>query len=245
MAEFRQVHTRIWHDDWFVELSPNDKLIFIYLFTNENSNLAGLYKLSMRHAQLETGLTIDYILKAMGNFETADKVVYRDGYVWVKNLRKYNASRSPKTSIAIASILEAIPDCEIKTLYMAYYKDNIPYRYGIDTPSTKQNKTKQSSADDTLSHTDYDSLAECFETSTGCPIVPTEENVNTINGWVRDGITEAEIKDAVAYYSGNGRTARSPAQIDKSVRTAYAKRVQSGVKSQVVIDPREYAEEVW
>jgi len=143
MAEYRQVHTRIWHDDWFVELSPNDKLIFIYLFTNENSNLAGIYKLSMRHANLETGLDTDAILGAMKRFEADGKVMYRDGYIWVKNLRRYNASRSPTTKIAITSILTGIPDCSIKREYIAYYNGNIPYTHPIDTPSTEQNKTEQ------------------------------------------------------------------------------------------------------
>ena len=130
---YRQIHTQIWRDDWFLELPPNEKLLFIYLFSNDSAHYAGIYKLSPRHIQLETGLNSEDIIKMLNNFESAGKIVYRNGYIWVKNLRKYNASRSPTTKIAIEKHLAGIPDCEIKRAYIAYYLDNIPYPYPIHT----------------------------------------------------------------------------------------------------------------
>jgi DnaD/phage-associated family protein len=157
MAEYRQIHCAIWRDDWFLELSPDEKLLFIYLFSNENTNLAGIYKLSIRHAQLETGMDAERITTLLALFESAGKVVHLDGYIWIKNLRKYNASRSPKTASAISAVLDGIPDCAIKRAYITYYSGGIPYQYGIDTSLTKQNKTKQNNnseveaVEDTLS----------------------------------------------------------------------------------------------
>jgi len=244
MAEYRQIHTHIWRDDWFLELSPTEKLLFVYLFSNESTNLAGIYKLSTKHVELETGLSMIEVTETMSKFEDAGKIVHLDGYVWVRNLRKYNASPSPKTARAIEIVLEAIPhNLQIKRLYMEYYQPGIPYRYPIDTPPTKQNSTVQNSTEQ-QTQTGFEILAGAFETLTGYPIIPSEENINTLNAWVADGMTPTDIQDSVAYYSGNGRTARTPRQIDKSVRTAYAKRVQAGYKP-VPIDPASLASEVF
>jgi DnaD/phage-associated family protein len=143
MAEYRNTRTDTWRDDWFMELTPQEKLAFFYLFTNESTNLAGIYKLSYRHMQLETGLDADTLNAALQRFVDDRKVVIGDGYIWVVNLRKYNASRSPKADAAIESILKQIPDCDIKRAYIACYTQNIPYTYPIDTTLPIQHNTEQ------------------------------------------------------------------------------------------------------
>jgi len=54
MANYRQIHTQIWRDNWFLELRPDEKLLFIYLFSNDNSNLAGIYEIHESIIALET-----------------------------------------------------------------------------------------------------------------------------------------------------------------------------------------------
>jgi len=48
MADYRQIHTRIWKDSWFIELEPCDKLLFIYLFSNERASVSGIYDISIK-----------------------------------------------------------------------------------------------------------------------------------------------------------------------------------------------------
>ena len=48
MANYRQIHTQIWRDNWFLDLEPDEKLLFIYLFSNDSTNLAGLYEIHQR-----------------------------------------------------------------------------------------------------------------------------------------------------------------------------------------------------
>ena len=259
-AEFRQIHVAIWRDEWFLDLNPTEKLLFIYLFSNGSSNLAGIYKLSQRHVELETGLDPEEFTTFIRRFEDDGKVLYRDGYIWIKNLRKYNESRSPSTKLAIDAIISRISDCEIKRVYWQYYYPNTPYQHPVDTlltppihpvdtGVTKQNITEHSIAEQqspgALSDA-FNSLVSHFETTFGFPIAPIEDNIKTLNAWVQDGIEPQDLTDTAAFYSRNGRTARSPAQIDKSVRTAHAKRVQAESKSSApVIDPRTLASEVY
>src|SRR3972149_7999433 len=94
MANYRQIHVSIWKDEWFLDLDPDEKLLFIYLFSNESASLAGIYKLALKVIAFETNLPIDFVKKTLAKFEKAGKVYYREGVIWVKNLRKYNRGSS-------------------------------------------------------------------------------------------------------------------------------------------------------
>lgn len=134
MAEFRNIHTRIWKDSWFSELEPDAKLLFIYLFSNERASVCGMYELPMKYIVFETGLDHNRVMELFAEFERAKKAYYRDGVVWVVNLRKYNDSgNSSKVAIRIQKDLEIIPDCELKRAYYQYEK--IPYPQTADTLS--------------------------------------------------------------------------------------------------------------
>lgn len=127
MARFRQVHTRIWRDGWFLDLPARDKLLFIYLFTNESSSIAGIYELPPRVTAFDTGLDPDDINNALQAFEEAGRVYFDGRVIWVRNLRKYHETRSPKVQTAIASDIERVPEGRVLDLYR--------YEYGIDRVS--------------------------------------------------------------------------------------------------------------
>ena len=55
---YRQIHTEIWDDPWFLELESDAKLLFVYLFSNKRTNMIGLYELSPRQMAFETGLAL-------------------------------------------------------------------------------------------------------------------------------------------------------------------------------------------
>ena len=42
MAKFRYVNTRFWDDSYVAELSPLEKLAFLYLLTNSLTTIAGV-----------------------------------------------------------------------------------------------------------------------------------------------------------------------------------------------------------
>lgn len=127
---FRQIHTQIWKDDYFLELAPEEKLLFIYLFSNENTSLTGLYKISMRVICFETGLDQRFVADTLSKFEQAGKVCYENNLMWVINMRKYHETRSPTIKTAIAKDLARIPDCPLKKRYLS---GDIPYAYPMHT----------------------------------------------------------------------------------------------------------------
>ena len=40
----RYVNTRFWNDTYVSSLDPIEKLLFIYLLTNEHTNISGVYE---------------------------------------------------------------------------------------------------------------------------------------------------------------------------------------------------------
>lgn len=117
MANYRQIHTQIWRDNWFLDLEADEKLLFIYLFSNDNSNLAGLYELHEKIIALETGLATERIHEIIAKFEADKKVLYKDGIVWIVNMQKYHSNAGEKVRRNIELIVEGIPDCYVKQQY--------------------------------------------------------------------------------------------------------------------------------
>lgn len=91
---FRQIHTTIWTDSYFLDLSPSEKLLFIYMFSNGKTSLSGLYEISIKQICFETCLDADFVIATLAKLEAGGKVFYQDGVAYVRNMRKYHTSKS-------------------------------------------------------------------------------------------------------------------------------------------------------
>lgn len=147
MANYRQIHTQIWRDNWFLDLEADEKLLFIYLFSNNNSNLAGLYELHEKIIALETGLPKTRIDEIIAKFEADRKVLYKDGIVWIVNMQRYHSNAGEKVRRNIELIVESIPDCYVKQQYCIANgvepedAPEIEYQYPMDTLSHSKSKS--------------------------------------------------------------------------------------------------------
>ena len=139
----RIIDTDMWGDQydkdrWFRELSPSAKLLFIYLWTNNQCNQAGLYKLNLDTVSYDTRLRKGSLLKLFD--ELCPKVEYypESNLVWVKNFVK-RQTFSPKFLVAVAKCLEEVKNDELINRFLAH-NDNlsIPYPYHINTPNIPQ-----------------------------------------------------------------------------------------------------------
>lgn len=117
MADLRRsVNTRIWSDEWFETLKPTEKLLWLYLLTNERTNMLGCYEVSMKRISYESGIDESMVRKAFEGFERLGKAYYLGGkYVflpnWLKNQSmNTNMVKSAKKDYATLPIgvLEAI-----------------------------------------------------------------------------------------------------------------------------------------
>lgn len=164
---YRQIHVEMWDDPWVIELSPADKLLFIYLFSNSRTNPIGLYEISQRVIAFETGLTQDSIGAALASFCNAGKIQYQDNWIWVPKLlsRNINNIRSPQVQAMIKKQVVNIPDsCPFKDEWIRYYNDIIAPQYGIDTISIPRQMSQIPSVSVSATESDPVSVSESVDT---------------------------------------------------------------------------------
>lgn len=108
MAQKRYFNSNFWKDSYVVDLDPIEKLIFNYLFTNMNCNIAGIYETTIREIAFDTGIDRDMVSKILGRFQNDDKLTYRDGWVFMHNGAK-NQALNPSVKLGIHRIYDTLP----------------------------------------------------------------------------------------------------------------------------------------
>ena len=89
MSKLRSINTIIWSDPWFELLEPSAKLLFIYLVTNEKTNMLGVYEISIRKVSFETGIKQSEIERYLKEFELSRKIKYAENRVLLLNFLKH------------------------------------------------------------------------------------------------------------------------------------------------------------
>lgn len=225
MANYRQIHVSIWKDEWFLDLEPQDKLLFIYLFSNENTSLSGIYKLPIRVIAFETGLDTKYISDALTRFSKAGKVYYESGVVWVVNMRRYHETKSGKVQQRINADIAMIPDCPLK----------IQYLYSIDTETQLKEKEDEDEKEDEeevkpkppIASTVP--LAEQFTKDTGITELSFyPDDFAALAEAVEKGVEPADFHSAWMILSKKGFTISGPKSLVKTAISEMGKRKTGG-----------------
>lgn len=130
MTKQRYISTTFWKDEFVGELEPLDKLLYMYLLTGGQTNIAGVYKIQMREIMFDTGLSRDQIQTIFQKLEKQKKAKYVQEYViiaaWPKH-QKWQIRRNIHTGIR--NILMGLP----KTILDECQA--IGYEYPLDTLS--------------------------------------------------------------------------------------------------------------
>jgi len=124
MAKYRQIMTSFWTDPWVLELTPEQKYFYLYLLTNSKVKQCGIYEISKKQMEYETGYTSDTITKLLSLFQEWKKIRYsmKTHEICIINFPKYNFTASDKVKKCIRKEFGEVKD-----------KRLIPYVYGIDT----------------------------------------------------------------------------------------------------------------
>jgi hypothetical protein len=116
MAKQRVVNTRFWDDDYVTELDPFEKLLFLYFLTNPLTDLCGAYEVSLKRIAFDTGLKPSKITEILESFEAGGKILYRKGWVFIRNFGKHQQGNSPNVRKGAERSLNACPDWVKQTL---------------------------------------------------------------------------------------------------------------------------------
>jgi hypothetical protein len=119
MAKQRYVKTNF-RSDWYIEsLQPQEKLIFLYLLTNELTNICWIYEISYKRICYDTWYPEWVVSMIISKFEEDKKIRYLDWYIVIKNHLK-NQNLNPSTIAWAKREIEAIPQSVIGIIQSVY-----------------------------------------------------------------------------------------------------------------------------
>lgn len=141
----RIIQTRIWEDSFVANLPPKSKLVFLYLLTNQRVELTGAYETPLSHIALDTGLSQAEVQKALDDL--APKIVYVDGYVVVRNHRKYQdySKGNDRQRGAYAREFEKLPQ-PVRTLLLEEIRlvpNQSPTSWQLDRKQKVESRNKK------------------------------------------------------------------------------------------------------
>jgi hypothetical protein len=111
MSKQRIVKDEIWDDDWFYELDPSEKLVWIFLLTNPRGNIAGIYKLNKKWASQATGLDFDVFKTILSRFVRDGKIVDEESWIGLVNFHKHLAYRNTSVAQGIVRLYRESTGC--------------------------------------------------------------------------------------------------------------------------------------
>jgi hypothetical protein len=120
------IDSKLWNDPWVLDkLTPQEKLLFLYLITNDRGNIIGIYEISLRTIANEVGFERVEVEQMLAGF--GGKVAYVDGWIVLKNALKNQNYHSPKIQAAVKTVCEKVPDGLLKHI-------DWPADYGKEKP---------------------------------------------------------------------------------------------------------------
>ena len=174
----RIIHTRFWDDNYISTLNHKEKLLFLFLITNNHVNLSGIYELPDKYIKIAVDLTQLELDNIKDKFQQNNKLVFINGWIKIVNIEKYNNFTGEKNEIAKAKELAQIP------------KQMIEYRYPIDTPSIPLvinnkksiiNNHNKKSVISNLTNIDFTDIAERYRVPLSFVISKYDDMVNWHN----------------------------------------------------------------
>src|SRR3990167_1395111 len=100
MSKQRVIKDEMWGDEWFFELDPTEKLVWVFLLTNERMNIAGIYKINVRWIAIHVGLEKDIIRTILQRFIKDKKIVFKDDWMALINFHKHLAG-NPSIALGV------------------------------------------------------------------------------------------------------------------------------------------------
>lgn len=97
MSKYTAIYQKIWKDKDFLKSSKDEKLIFLYLTTNEAVHISGIYEIPLSTIAYETSIPLATVKKVLGK-GSIKNVVYdleNEMVFLVNRLKKYSQGGNP------------------------------------------------------------------------------------------------------------------------------------------------------
>ena len=156
MAVQRYISSSFWSDDWVDSLNVKEKLVYVYLLTNDSTSICGVYKLTVKRIKDDTGISRQEITDILQKFAADKKAYYVDEYIILPNWLKHQHLNNESVRLGTIRALKALPDHII-----AFLREPHHFYYDVDTflgikkkevqPATEDKNTDKNNAGNTRS----------------------------------------------------------------------------------------------
>jgi hypothetical protein len=128
---FKQIQEKFWQSEFVLNLKPEERYFYMYLITNTMTTFCGIYKFSIKLAELETGLAPEVIEKYLRTFEGHGKLIISKTTkeIMIVNWFKHNFKGNKKT---IASINKELKDVKDKEFLKQLYEICVQRQYPVE-----------------------------------------------------------------------------------------------------------------
>lgn len=100
MAKYRSVQTEFWEDPRVIEeMTPEDKLFYLYLLTNPKTTQIGIYQITKKQMAFELGYSLESVNALMDRFENHHRIIkynLETREICILNWAKYNLDNHSK-----------------------------------------------------------------------------------------------------------------------------------------------------
>lgn len=106
MSKYKPLYSSIWTDNEFENYSPEKKLLFIFLITNQYVEKSGIYRLSLRQISFHTGTSSELINEFINEFINEGKINYdfKKSIIFIKNVFHYQKGVIKNENILLLTI---------------------------------------------------------------------------------------------------------------------------------------------
>lgn len=216
----RIVHTKLWKDAFYCDLTPSEKLLFIYYLTNERVNIIHCYEITDREVTFDTGINTSTIEVFKKKMVDAQKMFFNGDFVYLYNATKYENYLGAKNEAAKEKLVNEMSQ-KIKDWYISIKNTpiNTPINGGMYTPSigsinhkseiinNKSNnindnnndtKSEKKETNDELTINDKAKwVLETFNEVFGKKLKSHVALTTNLQYWLESGYTANDIKNAI------------------------------------------------
>lgn len=102
----RILQTKIWGDPYYSDLTTQEKLLFLYLLTNDKVNIIHCYEITRRQLSFDTGIQQAIVDKICLKFNNDGRFgLYKD-WVYIVNAYKYEEYKGESNEVAKVKLIK-------------------------------------------------------------------------------------------------------------------------------------------
>lgn len=123
MATFRTLSPALWSDPFIEGLSAQEKLLYIYLFTNEHVNNVGYMQATLRKISFETAVPQDAVAVFLEKTDRLGKTVRDGDSILCLNFVRHQTTKSPKVVQNLCKVFNLVGSAKLQRALLARYPD--------------------------------------------------------------------------------------------------------------------------